>query len=162
MPTTIPAETKSGPPVHYASSSRGDHPRETCCMSAATPAPERPGDFVEFDDPVASLRRKIAITRVMAIVECISYATLLIPMTRKYLLGVTAHSNYVALRLIAYFHGIICVAFAVMILDIFRVMRWRWWFVLLTFVGPPGAYIAHRRLFRQPVPDPVDRTLMLF
>jgi integral membrane protein len=131
-------------------------------MAETASGPPPSGDYVDFDDPAASLRRKIAITKVMAVVECISYGVLLVPMSRKYIFDVTAHSNYVALRLIAYFHGIICVAFAVMILDIFRVMKWKWWFVLLTFAGPPGAFIAHRRLTRQPAPAVVDRNLMVF
>ena len=124
---------------------------------------EVPGsELVDFDDPVKSLARKVRITKVMAIVECISYACLLVPMTRKYVMHDQSNANYVAIRIIAYFHGIFCVAFAVMVLDIFRVLKWKWWFVLATFAGPPGAVLAHARLRRQPLPTDVPRGLMLF
>ena len=112
--------------------------------------------------PRARLERKIRFTKAFAIVECVSYALLLIFMFRKYVLDDRGDANYLMLRIVAYFHGMICIAFGVMILDIFRAMRWSTRFALLTLAGPPGALIAHRRLRRQPMPTVVSKRDMLF
>ena len=87
-----------------------------------------------------------ASVQAFAIVECVSYALLLIFMFRKYILDDRGNANYLALRVVAYFHGMICIAFGVMILDIFRAMKWTTKFALVTLVGPPGALIAHHRM----------------
>lgn len=120
------------------------------------------GSVIETLSPRARLTRKVRFTKAFAIVECISYALLLIFMFRKYVLDDRGNANYLMLRVIAYFHGMICIAFGVMILDIFRAMKWSPKFALLTLAGPPGALIAHHRLRRQPLPDVVNKRDMLF
>jgi integral membrane protein len=112
--------------------------------------------------PAEQLRRKIRITKLMAIIEAISYSMLLVFMFRKYILDDHSKINYAWLRVTAYFHGMICIAFAVMIFDIFRAMRWTKFFALLTLVGPPGALLAHWRLSRQPFPENVTKADMFF
>ncbi len=120
------------------------------------------GSVVESMSPRSRLARKIRFTKAFAIVECVSYILLLIFMFRKYVLDDRGDANYLMLRVVAYFHGMICIAFGVMILDIFRAMTWSTRFALLTLAGPPGALIAHHRLRRQPLPDVVNKRDMLF
>jgi integral membrane protein len=120
------------------------------------------GAVIESLSPRARLTRKVRFTKAFAIVECVSYSLLLIFMFRKYILDDRGNANYLMLRVVAYFHGMICIAFGVMILDIFRAMKWSTKFALLTLAGPPGALIAHRRLRRQPLPDVVNKRDMLF
>ncbi len=66
------------------------------------------------------LRRKVRVTKIIAVVEVVSYLCLLVPMYRKHILNDDSTRNYLYLRMVAYFHGIICVAFAVMVIDIHR------------------------------------------
>ena len=120
------------------------------------------GSVVESMSPRSRLARKVRFTKAFAIVECVSYALLLIFMFRKYVLDDRGDANYLMLRVVAYFHGMICIAFGVMILDIFRAMKWSTRFALLTLAGPPGALIAHRRLRYQPMPTVVSKRDMLF
>lgn len=120
------------------------------------------GEIVASMTPRAKLLRKARFTKAMAIVETVSYCLLLFFMFRKYVLENRTDANYLMLRFVAYFHGIICIAFGVMILDIFRAMKWTPRFALLTLAGPPGALLAHHRLRTQPVPDDVRKRDMLF
>lgn len=120
------------------------------------------GDIVETMTPRARLARKVRFTRAMALVECVSYGLLLIFMFRKYVLNDRSNANYIPLRIVAYFHGMICIAFAVMIFDVYRAMKWTPRFALLTLLGPPGAFIAHLRLRRQPLPEVVNKRDMVF
>lgn len=112
--------------------------------------------------PAEQLRRKIRITKMVAILEAVTYSMLLVFMYRKYILDDHSKINYAWLRVTAYFHGMICIAFAVMIFDIFRAMKWSKFFALLTLAGPPGALLAHWRLMRQPFPKDVQRSDMFF
>ena len=123
---------------------------------------ERLGEIVASMTPRAKLVRKARFTKAMALVETVSYCLLLVFMFRKYVLDNRTATNYLLLRFVAYFHGIICIAFGVMILDIFRAMKWSPRFALLTLVGPPGALIAHHRLRTQPIPAQVSKRDMLF
>ena len=120
------------------------------------------GSVIETLSPRARLTRKVRFTKAFAIVECVSYTLLVIFMFRKYVLDDRGNANYLLLRVVAYFHGMICIAFGVLILDIFRAMKWSTRFALLTLAGPPGAFIAHRRLRRQALPDIVNKRDMLF
>lgn len=135
-------------------------------MEAVSNADQQPteaiGEIVASMTPRARLLRKARFTKAMAIVETVSYCLLLIFMFRKYVLDNRTESNYLMLRFVAYFHGIICIAFGVMILDIFRAMKWTRLFALLTLAGPPGALIAHHRLRTQPIPGLVRKSDMLF
>ena len=120
------------------------------------------GEYLSSMDPREKLLRKVKVTKVMAIVETASYCCLLVPMFRKYLLDDHGTTNYLVLRIIAYFHGMIAAAFAVMAFDIRRPLRWSWAFFALTLVGPPGALVAHRRLSRDAVPEVVRARDMYF
>jgi integral membrane protein len=108
------------------------------------------------------LRRKIRVTKVIALAETVSYCLLAGFMINKYVLHHRGGWNQAGLRIVAYFHGFICIAFGVMVLDIFRVMKWTKGFLLLTLAGPPGAIIAHRRLTTQPFPSTINKQDMIF
>ena len=121
------------------------------------------GELLETVNPIAQLERKIRFTKAMAVVETISYLILLPLIARKYLFDVDEATWQTLLRKVtAYFHGFISAAYGVMILDLFRVMRWTKKFTLLTLAGPPGAIVAYHRLATQPFPADVRRELMLF
>lgn len=120
------------------------------------------GDYLDSMDPRAKLVRKVRVLKVVAIVETISYCCLLVPMTRKYLLHDHSQTNYLVLRIIAYFHGLVAGAFAVMAFDVRRPMSWSWPFFGATLVGPPGALLAHWRLRHQPIPAVVRAQDMYF
>ena len=122
----------------------------------------RVGDVLEGMSIEDQFRRKVRVTKFIAIVEAVSYSLLAVFMFRKYALDMRGGSNYFWLRVVAYFHGFISIAFAVMVFDIFRVMKWSARFVVLTLLGPPGALIAHRRLRRQPFPMLIRKQDMLF
>jgi integral membrane protein len=128
---------------------------------AATPTPQV-GEYLTDNDPKARLIRKIRVTKWMALLETVSYCALLVPMYRKHLLDDNSNMNYSILRIIAYFHGIIAAAFAVMAFDIRKAMKWSWGFFVVTLLGPIGALIAHQRLIRQPVPETVTNSQMFF
>ncbi len=130
-------------------------------MSALHDTPEV-GEYLTELDPRNRLLRKVKVTKWMAVVETVSYTALLVPMFRKYVLDDLSNSNYVTLRIIAYFHGIFAAAFAVMAFDIRKPMKWSWPFFALTLAGPPGAIIAAYRLRRDPVPDQVNMKDMFF
>lgn len=115
------------------------------------------GEILSSSDPDAMLRRKVTVTKIIAVIEVISYACLLVPMYRKHILDDASTGNYLVLRIVAYFHGIICVAFAVMVIDIHRVLRWSKWFLLATLAGPIGAIVAHVRLRRDPLPTGIKK-----
>ena len=121
------------------------------------------GELLETVNPIRQLERKIRFTKAMAVVETISYLILLPLMARRYLFDVDEATWQTLLRKVtAYFHGFISAAYGVMILDLFRVMRWSKKFTLLTLAGPPGAVVAYHRLATQPFPTDVRRELMLF
>ena len=120
------------------------------------------GDYLTSMDPRAKLVRKVRVLKVMAIVETVSYCCLLVPMFRKYLLDDHSQANYLALRIIAYFHGMVAAAFAVMAFDVRRPLDWSWQFFGVSLLGPPGALIAHWRLRHQPMPEIVRAQDMYF
>jgi integral membrane protein len=121
------------------------------------------GELLETNHPRKQLARKIRVTKVMAIVETFSYSLLIPLMFRKYVMHVDESTWQTLLRKVtAYFHGFISAAYGVMILDVFRVMRWSKKFTLLTLAGPPGAVVAYRRLATQPLPADVQRDQMFF
>ncbi len=121
------------------------------------------GELLETVNPIRQLERKIRFTKAMAVVETISYLILLPLMARRYLFDVDEATWQTLLRKVtAYFHGFISAAYGVMILDLFRVMRWSKKFTVLTLAGPPGAVVAYHRLATQPFPTDVRRELMLF
>jgi integral membrane protein len=130
-------------------------------MSTFRDTPEV-GEYLTELDPRNRLIRKAKFTQFMALVETVSYACLLVPMFRKYALDDVSNANYVALRMIAYFHGIFAIAFAVMVFDIRRPLKWSWPFFALTLAGPPGAIIAAYRLRRDPIPQEVHMKDMYF
>lgn len=120
------------------------------------------GEALTQLSPASQLRRKVRVTKVIALTEAVSYSLLAVFMFRKYVLDNRTDANYLLLRVVAYFHGFICIAFAVMVADIFRAMRWSKGFALATLLGPPGALLAHHRLRTQPFPETVRREDMLF
>jgi Domain of unknown function (DUF3817) len=120
------------------------------------------GEALAGMNPADQLRRKIRVTKIIALIEAVSYCFVAFFMFRKYALGMRGGWNQFWLRLIAYFHGMFCIAFAVMVFDIFRAMKWTKQFVFLTLLGPPGALIAHHRLRTQPFPSEVRKQDMLF
>jgi integral membrane protein len=120
------------------------------------------GEALAGMSPADQLRRKIRITKIIALAEAVSYSLLLVFMARKYLLDIRTPGNRAWLRTIAYVHGFLSIGFAVMVFDIFRVMRWTKGFVVATLLGPPGALLAHWRLRHQPFPTDVRKDLMLF
>jgi integral membrane protein len=120
------------------------------------------GEYLTDNDPAVRLVRKVRITKWMAILETISYCGLLIPMYRKHIMHDMGNVNYSVLRIVAYFHGIIAAAFAVMAFDIRRAMKWSWMFFIVSLLGPIGAMIAHTRLRKQPVPTDVTNADMYF
>ena len=121
------------------------------------------GELLETLNPRVQLQRKVRVTKIMAIVETITYCILIPLMFRKYILDLSEPTNVKLIRKVtAYFHGMISVAYGVMILDIFRAMRWSKTFTLLTLAGPPGALVAHHRLRTQPLPTDVRREQMFF
>lgn len=120
------------------------------------------GEAIAGMTPADQLRRKIRITKIIAIAEAVSYSFLLVFMFRKYVADIRTPGNQAWLRTIAYIHGFLCIGFAVMVFDIFRVMKWSVLFVVATLLGPPGALLAHWRLRKQPFPTEVRKDLMLF
>jgi integral membrane protein len=128
-------------------------------MSSSTP---QVGEYLTDNDPAIRLVRKVRITKWMAVLETISYCGLLIPMYRKHILHDTGNLNYSVLRIVAYFHGIIAAAFAVMAFDIRRAMKWSWTYFVIALLGPVGAMIAHTRLRKQPIPTDVTNADMYF
>ena len=122
----------------------------------------RVGDVLEGMSIRDQFVRKVKVTKFIALMEACSYALLAVFMFRKYALDIHTGTNQFWLRVVAYFHGFICIAFAVMVFDIFRVMKWSVAFVVVTLLGPPGALIAHYRLRRQPVPAEIRKHDMLF
>jgi integral membrane protein len=120
------------------------------------------GEYLTDNDPRTRLVRKVRVTRLMALLETVSYCGLLIPMYRKHILDITANSNEALISIIGYFHGIIAAAFGVMVFDIRKAMRWSWGFFVLTLLGPIGALIAYERLRRQAVPGEVNAKDMFF
>ena len=120
------------------------------------------GEVLEGMSLADQFRRKVKVTKFIAIVEAVSYSLLAVFMFRKYALDIRTGSNYFWLRVVAYFHGFISIAFAVMVFDIFRVMKWPVRFVIVTLLGPPGALIAHHRLRTQPFPAAIRKEDMLF
>ena len=106
---------------------------------------------------------RIGLNSKVAVIETISYCVLIPLMLRKYGFHVHEETWQTLLRKVtAYFHGFISAAYGVMILDIFRVMKWSKKFTLLTLAGPPGAVIAYRRLQTQLAPTDVRRDQMFF
>ncbi len=121
------------------------------------------GELLNALSPAAQLRRKIRVTKLIAGIETITYLILLPLMVRRYALN--AHEEtwqFLLRRITAYFHGFVSIAYGVMILDIYRAMRWSRRFALLSLAGPPGAVIAYRRLAAQPLPESVTANQMLF
>jgi hypothetical protein len=113
------------------------------------------GEILDSSNPTAMLRRKVTVTKFIAVIEVLSYAALLVPMYRRHIIHDNSTSNYLVLRTIAYFHGMLCIAFGVMVIDIHRVLGWSKWFLLGTLAGPLGAIIAHVRLTRTTLPTNV-------
>jgi integral membrane protein len=134
---------------------------------AATPAkpwdstPEV-GEYLTDNDPRTRLIRKVRITKWMAALETISYVAMLIPMYRKHILDDTSNLTYSLIRIIGYFHGIIAAAYAVMLFDIRKAMKWSWGWFVVGLLGPIGALIAFEKLRRQPIPDDVNARDMFF
>jgi hypothetical protein len=123
----------------------------------------RVGEVLDSTNPTAMLRRKVTVTKVIAVIEVLSYAALLVPMYRRHILNNDSTSNYLVLRTIAYFHGMLCIAFGVMVIDIHRVLGWSKWFLLGTLAGPIGAIVAHVKLSRTALPTNVaGRDFFLF
>ncbi len=120
------------------------------------------GEYLTDNDARARLVRKVRVTKWMALLETVSYCALLVPMYRKHILNDTGNWNYSILRIVAYFHGIIAAAFAVMAFDIRKAMKWSWTFLIITLLGPVGAMVAHTRLRRQPLPAEVSADDMFF
>lgn len=120
------------------------------------------GEYLTVNDARSRLVRKVRVTQWMALLETASYCALLVPMYRKHILHDAGNWNYSILRIVAYFHGIIAAAFAVMVFDIRRAVNWSWTFFVVTLLGPVGAMIAHTRLRRQPIPDQVSADDMFF
>lgn len=120
------------------------------------------GQVLEGMSLEEQFRRKVKVTKFIALLEVCSYALLAIFMFRKYALDIRTGGNQFWLRVVAYFHGFICIAFAVMVVDIFRVLKWSVRFVVVTLLGPPGALIAHYRLRAQPFPTVIRKQDMLF
>jgi Domain of unknown function (DUF3817) len=121
------------------------------------------GELLTSLSPAAQLRRKIRLTKATAAVETVTYLVLLPLMFRRYVLTIDEPTwHFLLRRVTAYFHGIVSVAYGVMILDIYRAMRWSKRYALLCLLGPPGAVLAYRRLTRQKFPDGVRREQMLF
>ncbi len=116
-----------------------------------------------WDDPVASLRRRVLILKILSLVEAITYACMIPLMVNKYLLDGDQRIPYIALRVIAYFHGFLVIAFVVIAIDVHRALRWSKSFLaLIVLTGPIGALICHLRLRRTVLPTEVDRRLFWF
>jgi Domain of unknown function (DUF3817) len=121
------------------------------------------GEFLNALSPVAQLKRKVRVTKLIAVTETVTYLILLPLMFRRYALNVHEQTwQFLLRRITAYFHGFVSIAYGVMILDIYRAMRWSKRFALLSLAGPPGAIIAYRRLATQPLPESVTADQMLF
>jgi integral membrane protein len=131
---------------------------------AATPWESTPevGEYLTDNDPRARLIRKVRITKWMAALETISYVAMLIPMYRKHILDDPSNLTYSLIRIIGYFHGIIAAAYAVMLFDIRKAMKWSWALFLLGLAGPIGAVFAFEKLRRQPIPAEVNAKDMFF
>lgn len=120
------------------------------------------GEVIRGMSPADQLRRKIRVTKIIALIEAVSYCFLAFFMFRKYALDMRGGWNQFWLRFVAYFHGMGAIAFAVMIFDIYRPMKWKIPFVIATLLGPPGALLAHWKLRTQPFPTEVRKQDMLF
>jgi Domain of unknown function (DUF3817) len=121
------------------------------------------GEILDSSNPTSMLQRKVTVTKVIAVIEVLSYAALLVPMYRRHIMHDNSTGNYLVLRTIAYFHGMLCIAFGVMVIDIHRVLGWSKWFLLATLAGPFGAIVAHLRLSRSTLPTAVNgRDFFLF
>jgi hypothetical protein len=96
-------------------------------------------------DVTTELERKLGPLKVVCLLETITYLALLVMW-----LGLR---NHVGTLLVASVHGMISTAFGLMMLGIFRPMRWTWRFVALAIcTGPVGAVIVFERVRRQGAP----------
>jgi integral membrane protein len=96
------------------------------------------------DDPGGELRRKLAATRWVALLESISYVLL----AAFWLSG-----NKIGKLLMGSIHGWVFLLFAAMMLGLWRPMRWRWTFVVFcVLAGPVGPLYAFEKLKRAEVP----------
>ncbi len=92
------------------------------------------------DDTTTELERRLGPLKVVSVIESCTYVALLF----FWLSG-----NRVGTLLLGSMHGMVVMAFAGMILLIFRQLGWRLWFALFVIVtGPIGAIAALVRLRR--------------
>ena len=98
--------------------------------------------MVDFaDDPTTELERRLAPLSVVSVLETFSYVSLLF----FWLSG-----NRVGTLLLGSVHGMIVMAFAGMVLLIFRPVGWSLRFALVVIItGPIGALVVFERLRRE-------------
>jgi integral membrane protein len=97
------------------------------------------------DDTTTELERKARALSVVALVETVSYLTLLY----FWLSG-----NDAGTAITGSLHGMIWLAFCAMAIMIAPAMSWSWWYVALVIVtGPIGALAVWERIRRHGVPD---------
>jgi Domain of unknown function (DUF3817) len=121
------------------------------------------GELLSAVSPAHQLRRKLRFTKLTASAETVTYLVLIPLMFRRYALHVhEATWHFLLRRVTAYAHGIISVAYGVMILDVYRAMKWSKRFALLCLAGPPGAIVALHRIRHQEFPADVRADQMLF
>lgn len=109
--------------------------------------PVKVGEYL--DDPRVELQRKVAVLRVVAIVEAVTYALLLIPMYEKWIAGNRSDWVYFAIRVMGFFHGFIWLTYTYFAWDVHRALGWTKEFLALVVVPPIlGGIICHLRLRR--------------
>lgn len=101
--------------------------------------------MVDFaDDPTTELERKVRALQWVCVIEAVSYLILL---------GLWIGGSRIGVQLFGSVHGVVFLAFAAMVLGVFRPMRWSWrWVVLTLCTGPIGAVLVYGRISRQGTP----------
>lgn len=98
------------------------------------------------DDPKTELERKAEQLRWVAWIETATYSLLfffwvIVP-------------NMPTRMIMGFFHGWIFIAFGVMVVWIWRSMRWRWWWIPLALLtGPLGGVLVAEKIRRHGAPD---------
>jgi integral membrane protein len=102
------------------------------------------------DDTSTELERKVAWLKWVALVETVSYATLLC---------FWISGNDIATKLTGAIHGQIFLLFAAMVFGVRRPMRWTWgFFAVAVLTGPIGAIVVWSRILREGVPEELRST----
>src|SRR5689334_12721781 len=97
------------------------------------------------NDTKSELERKAEQLKWVALIETVTYVLLFF--------AFAVFRNHVATAVLGFFHGWVFIAFAVMVVWIWRSMEWAWWWVPLALLtGPIGGLCVYEKIRRDGVP----------